>query len=133
MNTQNVNVKTAAQEPSERWGKTPVLMFSGKYPDADRVMSRQLEFMDELHGASVSPDELEQALYEIFKTMTDRVAFDGVAYFNPDKPKIVYEVAKYWVKAQRLAGEYFGTIGNAAWEHARYRLAITLAIDNSYV
>lgn len=122
MNTQNVN--TATQESSKRW--------AGKYSDAENIMIRQLEFMEELHGVCLSSDELAQSLYEIFNTMTDRVVFNGVDNSPPDKPKIVYAVAQHWIKAQRLAGEYFGESGVAAWEHARYRLQLQLAINHSY-
>jgi hypothetical protein len=133
MNTQNVNVKTATKARSERCGeKSTSQRWAGKYPDGTSIMIRQLEFMEELHGVYLSPDELAQSLYEIFKTMTGRVAFDGVDHSHPDKPKIVYDVAQYWIKAQRLAGEYFGKTGVAAWEHAHYRLTLTLAINHSY-
>jgi hypothetical protein len=122
MNTQNVN--TATQESSKRW--------AGKYPDAESIMIRQLEFMEELHGVTLSSDELAQSLYEIFNTMTDRVVFNGVDNSPCDKPKIAYAVAQHWIKAQRLAGAYFGEGGVAAWEHARYRLQLQLAINHSY-
>lgn len=122
MNTPNLN--TATKESSKRW--------AGKYPDAESIMIRQLEFMEELHGVTLSSDELAQSLYEIFNTMTDRVVFNGVDNTPPDKPKIVYDVTQHWIKAQRLASEYFGESGVAAWEHARYRLQLQLAINHSY-
>ena len=122
MNTQNVN--TATKESSKRW--------AAKYPDAESIMIRQLEFMEELHGVTLSSEELAQSLYEIFNTMTDRVVFNGVDNTPPDKPKIAYAVAQYWIKAQRLAGEYFGETGVVACEHARYRLTLQLAINHSY-
>ncbi|MFA1240867.1 dehydrogenase [Serratia odorifera] len=133
MNTQNVNVKTAAQEPSERYGeKNTSQRWSEKYPDAERIMIRQLKIMEELHGMYSSPDELAQSLYEIFNTLTDRVVFNGVDNSPSDKPKIAYAVAQYWIKAQRRAAEYFGETGVVAWEHARYRLHLQLAINHSY-
>ncbi|EPN2807031.1 dehydrogenase [Serratia marcescens] len=122
MNTQNVN--TATKESSKRW--------AGKYPDAENIMIRQLELMEELHGVYLSPDELAQSLYEIFNTMTDRVVFNGVDNSPSDKPKIAYAVAQHWIKAQCLAGAYFGETGVTAWEHARYRLHLQLAINHSY-
>lgn len=122
MNTQNVN--SATKESSKRW--------AGKYPDAESIMIRQLALMEELHGVYLSPDELAQSLYEIFNTMTDRVVFNGVDNSPPDKPKIAYAVAQHWITAQRLAGDYFGETGVVAWEHARYRLHLQLAINHSY-
>ncbi|MGK2679549.1 dehydrogenase [Serratia marcescens] len=145
MNPYNVNVKTAAAESAERcekakwcesetpepWEKPGV-----QYPAAVRAL--EMEFMylgdlDDLYAqSSTSPDELEQALYVIFGRMTELVQSCGADYKQPDKPRVSYEMAKYWIRGQRVAQRCFGEIGQRAWEHARYRLAQEMAVEYSY-
>jgi len=143
MNTQNV--KIAAPESSERWNEEDQCVSETlepwerpgvKHPDAVRLMEKQFEYMDDLKDLfacySTTEEGLEQALYEIFMRMTEQAAYWGADYKQLDKPKVDYEMVKYWVRAMRFAHEHFGKIGERAWEHARYRFAISLAIEYSY-
>lgn len=147
MNTQNVNfnVKTATKEHSGRcekaglcepdtpepWEKPGV-----QYPAAVRAMEMEFIYLDDLNDLyaqrSTSPDELEMALYAIFSRMTELVQSCGADYKQSDKPMISYEMAKYWIRGQRVAQRCFGEIGQRAWEHARYRLALEMAVEYSY-
>ncbi|MEL5525195.1 dehydrogenase [Serratia ureilytica] len=137
------NVKTAAAESAERcagfcepdtsepWEKPGV-----QYPAAVRAMEMEFRYLDDLNDlyaqSSTSPDELEQALYEIFRRMTERVQGCGADYKLPDKPRVAYEMIQYWVRGQRVAQRCFGEIGQRSWEHARYRLALEMAVEYSY-
>lgn len=147
MNTQNVNinVNTATKEHSGRyetaglcepetpepWEKPGV-----QYPAAVRALEMEFIYLDDLNDlyaqSSTSPDELEQALYVIFGRMTELVQSCGADYKQPDKPRVSYEMAKYWIRGQRVAQQCFGEIGQRAWEHARYRLAFELTVEYSY-
>ncbi len=155
MNTQNVNVKTATKERSERYEEKiiselnvlqqqasqntdlmPWEMPNVKNPAIVHSLFMEMTYLDDLNELyateSTSGDELEAALYEIFRRMTELAAGGTVVYSRDAKPKVDYEIIQYWVKAQRCTREWFGVVGEKAMEHARYRLAITLAIDNSY-
>ncbi|EOT1929451.1 dehydrogenase [Serratia marcescens] len=145
MNTNNVNVKTAAAESAEicekagmcepeapePWEKPGV-----QYPAAVRALEMEFCYLDDLNDlyaqSSTSPDELEQALYVIFGRMTELVQSCGADYKQPDKPRVAYEMIQYWVRGQRVAQRDFGEIGQRAWEHARYRLAQEMAMEYSY-
>jgi hypothetical protein len=139
MNTQNVNVKTATQEHSERyeerqlepWEKEGV-----RNPLAVRALLMEFTYLEDMSEAYAEnilhDDDLEEALYEIFRRMTELAAGCSVVYSKDEKPKVDYEIIQYWVKAQRYTREWFGVIGERAFEHARYRLDLTLRVENSY-
>ncbi len=142
MNTQNVN--TATKEHSERYETAglcepetpePREKPGVQYPAAVRAMEMEflyLDDLDDLYAQSTSPDEQEQALYEIFRRMTERLQSCGADYKQPDKPRVAYEMAKYWIRGQRVAQPCLGKIGQRAWEHARYRLVFEMAVEYSY-
>jgi hypothetical protein len=139
MHTQNVNVKTATQEHSERYGEgqfEPWEKEGVRNPLAIRALLMEftyLEDMNESYAENILADDaLEEALYEIFRRMTELAAGCSVVYSKDEKSKVGYEIIQYWVKAQRCTREWFGVIGERAFEHARYRLDLTLRVENSY-
>ncbi|WP_273974742.1 MULTISPECIES: dehydrogenase [Serratia] len=140
MHTQNVNVKTATKEHSERYGEgqlEPWEKEGVRNPLAVKALLMEfvyLESMNESYAENgLSDDELEEALYEIFRRMTELAGGCSVVYMKDEVPKVDYEIIQYWVKAQRCVRAWFGDIGERAIAHARYRLALTLRVENSYV
>lgn len=145
MNTDNVNIKTAAQVHSERYGEgnpcpvndiEPWEKVGVKNPLAVRALVMELvylESMSESYAENIlHDDDLEEALFEIFRRMTELAAGCSVVYRKDEMPKVDYEIIQYWVKAQQCTREWFGAIGERAVEHARYRLDLTLRVENSY-
>jgi hypothetical protein len=145
MNTQNVNVKTATQEHSERYGEVNLCPVDDiepwekpgvKHPEAIRALVMELVYLEDMNESYaeniMADDALEEALYEIFRRMGEWAAGGSVVYSNDEKPKLDYEIIQYWVKAQQCSREWFGAIGERAVEHARYRLDLTLRVENSY-
>lgn len=137
------NVKSAAAESAERCAgffepdtPEPWENPSVQYSAAVRAMGMEFNYLDDLNDlyaqSSTSPDELELALYEIFRRMTELVQSCGADYKQPDKPRIAYEMTQYWIRGQRVAQCCFGEIGQRAWEHAHYRLALEMAVEYSY-
>ncbi|CAI2536809.1 Uncharacterised protein [Serratia ficaria] len=107
-----------------------------RHPLAIRALLMEFTYLEDMKESyaenCLSDDELEEALYEIFRRMTELATGCSVIYTKGEMPKVDYEIIKYWVRARRCTRAWFGKIGEKAWEHAQYRLALTLRVENSY-
>lgn len=123
---------TSPADDIEPWEKVGV-----KNPLAVKALVMEfvyLESMSESYAEnSLHDDDLEEALYEIFRRITELAGGSSVVYRKDEVPKVDYEIVQYWIKAQRCTREWFGDIGERAIAHAQYRLALTLRVENSYV
>jgi hypothetical protein len=123
---------TSPADDIEPWQKEGV-----KHPGVVRALLIEFTYLESMNESyaenGLSDDELEEALYEIFRRITELAGGSSVVYRKDEVPKVDYEIIQYWVKAQRCTRAWFGEIGERAWEHARYRLALTLRVENSYV
>lgn len=116
MNTQNVNVKTATKERSERYGWTEA--YGWGLSLAERI-SEQQGYLNELrHFNDQWKPEREQRLMELLMTIADNV-LDSVTNWKDvgafgDKPRVPYMIVRCWLDAMALAPEMCGEMGSNA-------------------
>ncbi len=115
MNTQNVNVKTATKESSERWGSDPKARLAC-------VIAEQRLFLAELcqvwNLQLSEKDEAEEAL-RLLSLMSDNVHKEGVLCWECSHPLVSFHVVQPWLQAKNHAIRLYGVIGREAWEIAR--------------
>lgn len=115
MNTQNVNVKTATKESSERWGVNPKTRLAC-------VIAEQRSYLDELcqvwNLQLSQKDEAEEVL-RLLSLMSDNVHKEGVLCWERSYPLVSFHVVQPWLQAKNHAIRLYGVIGREAWEIAR--------------
>lgn len=115
MNTQNVNVKTATKESSERWGATPKTRLAC-------VIAEQRSYLNELcqvwNLQLSQKDEAEEVL-RLLSLMSDNVHKEGVLCWERSYPLVSFHVVQPWLQAKNHAIRLYGMIGREAWEIAR--------------
>ncbi|ELC5052922.1 ammonia monooxygenase [Salmonella enterica] len=115
MNTQNVNVKTATKESSERWGANPKTRLAS-------VIAEQRSYLNELcqvwNLQLSQKDEAEEVL-RLLSLMSDNVHKEGVLCWERSYPLVSFHVVQPWLQAKNHAIRLYGVIGREAWEIAR--------------
>ncbi|MHA3928301.1 ammonia monooxygenase [Klebsiella oxytoca] len=115
MNTQNVNVKTATKESSERWGANPKTRLAS-------VIAEQRSYLNELcqvwNLQLSQKDEAEEVL-RLLSLMSDNVHKEGVLCWERSYPLVSFHVVQPWLQAKNHAIRLYGGIGREAWEIAR--------------
>ncbi|ELH9297402.1 ammonia monooxygenase [Salmonella enterica] len=115
MNTQNVNVKTATKESSERWGANPKTRLAC-------VIAEQRSYLNELcqvwNLQLSQKDEAEEVL-RLLSLMSDNVHKEGVLCWERSYPLVSFHVVQPWLQAKNHAIRLYGMIGREAWEIAR--------------
>ncbi|EBQ8410757.1 ammonia monooxygenase [Salmonella enterica] len=115
MNTQNVRVKTATKESSERWGANPKTRLAC-------VIAEQRSYLDELcqvwNLQLSQKDEAEEVL-RLLSLMSDNVHKEGVLCWERSYPLVSFHVVQPWLQAKNHAIRLYGVIGREAWEIAR--------------
>ncbi|WP_016589769.1 hypothetical protein [Yersinia pestis] len=111
MNTQNVNVKTATKESSERWGSDPKVRLAC-------VIAEQKSYLIELCGVWNLQLEAEEIL-RLLSLMSDNVHREGVLCWERSYPLVSFHVVQPWLQAQDHAIRLYGVIGREAWDIAR--------------
>ncbi|MFS9421562.1 ammonia monooxygenase [Citrobacter sp. C411] len=115
MNTQNVNVKTATKESSERWGANPKTRLAS-------VIAEQRSYLNELcqvwNLQLSQKDEAEEVL-RLLSLMSDNVHKEGVLCWERSYPLVSFHVVQPWLQAKNHAIRLYGMIGREAWEIAR--------------
>ncbi|HBZ7670109.1 ammonia monooxygenase [Klebsiella variicola] len=110
MNTQNVNVKTATKESSERWGSDPKARLAC-------VIAEQKSYLAELCGLVdlhlSQKDEADQVL-GLLSLMTDNVLQEGVLCWYRSYPLVSFHVAQPLLQARDHAIRLYGIIGREA-------------------
>ncbi|HHE5972207.1 TPA: ammonia monooxygenase [Citrobacter braakii] len=115
MNTQNVNVKTATRESSERWGADLKARLAC-------VIAEQRSYLDELcqvwNLQLNQKDEAEEVL-RLLCLLSDNVHREGVLCWRRSYPLVSFHVVQPWLQAKAHAIRLYGAIGREAWEIAR--------------
>ncbi|MEG6139011.1 ammonia monooxygenase [Enterobacter kobei] len=114
MNTQNVNVKTATKESSERWGSDPKARLAC-------VIAEQKSYLLELCQVwNLQQSEADEA--EEVCAMSKNVWDEGVLDWMRDKPLLLFHVVQPWLQAKAHAVRLYGENGLAAWTYANRSL-----------
>ncbi|QHM74041.1 ammonia monooxygenase [Mixta intestinalis] len=115
MNTQNVKVKTATKESTERWDENPL---SG-------VIAEQKLFLTEVCGLwnlQLEGAALEKELSRILVAMSVNILKYGVLCWFRPAPLISLPVVQPWLQAKSQVIRLYGVCGREAWELSRKRL-----------
>lgn len=115
MNTQNVNVKTATKESSERWGSDPKARLAC-------VIAEQKSYLIELCGVwnlQLSQKDEAEEILRLLSLMIDNVHREGVLCWERSYPLVSFHVVQPWLQAQDHAIRLYGVIGREAWDIAR--------------
>lgn len=115
MNTQNVKVKTATKESSERWGANPKTRLAC-------VIAEQRSYLDELcqvWNLQLSQKDEADEVLRLLSLMSDNVHKEGVLCWERSYPLVSFHVVQPWLQAKNHAIRLYGVIGREAWEIAR--------------
>ncbi|EAM2340927.1 ammonia monooxygenase [Salmonella enterica] len=125
MNTQNVNVKTATKESSERWGSDPEARLAC-------VIAEQKSFLLELcqvWNLQLSEGDEAEEVCNILCAMSKNVWNEGVMDWHTDKPLLSFHIAQPWLQAKAQAVRLYGETGRAAWAYADKSLKDCMAFE----
>ncbi|MCS3490955.1 ammonia monooxygenase [Enterobacter sp. SLBN-59] len=125
MNTQNVNVKTATKESSERWGSDPEARLAC-------VIAEQKSFLLELcqvWNLQLSEGEEAEEVCNILCAMSKNVWNEGVMDWHTDKPLLSFHIVQPWLQAKAQAVWLYGETGRAAWAYADKSLKDCMAFE----
>ncbi|HCR1909628.1 TPA: ammonia monooxygenase [Enterobacter kobei] len=123
MNTQNVNVKTATKESSERWGSDPEARLAC-------VIAEQKSFLLELcqvWNLQLSEGDEAEEVCNILCAMSKNVWNEGVMDWHTDKPLLSFHIVQPWLQAQAV--RLYGETGRAAWAYADKSLKDCMAFE----
>lgn len=123
MNTQNVN--TAAPESTERCSRVKLY----------NVIAEQQSLLLRLAGLwdlRLSPEEEEEEVSMLVLQLAENVRLYGVTDWSCKKPKVLWDIACFWIQAQRMAIILYGLKGARAVEYSRCELADFLAHEKYY-
>lgn len=125
MNTQNVNVKTATKESSERWGSDPEARLAC-------VIAEQKSFLLELcqvWNLQLSEGDEAEEVCNILCAMSKNVWNEGVMDWHSDKPLLSFHIVQPWLQAKAQAVRLYGETGRAAWAYADKSLKDCMAFE----
>ncbi|GAL51745.1 hypothetical protein CIFAM_22_00140 [Citrobacter farmeri GTC 1319] len=115
MNTQNVNVKTATKESSERWGSDPKARLAC-------VIAEQKSYLNELCGVwnlQLSQKDEAEEILRLLSLMSDNIHKEGVLCWERSYPLVSFHVVQPWLQAKNHAIRLYGVIGREALDIAR--------------
>ncbi|EBB6210407.1 MULTISPECIES: ammonia monooxygenase [unclassified Salmonella] len=115
MNTQNVRVKTATKESSERWGANPKARLAC-------VIAEQRSYLAELcqvWNLQLSQKDEAEEVMRLLSLMSDNVHKEGVLCWERSYPLVSFQVVQPWLQAKAHAIRLYGVIGREAWDIAR--------------
>lgn len=115
MNTQNVNVKTATKESSERW-------VENRMRHAINEQKSLLARLEELKSTRMMADERAEQVLGTLLRMAENVIYPGMNSGNDGALCVNFNVAQPWLQAKDKAAALFGENGTAAWEIACKRI-----------
>ena len=122
MNTQNVNVKTATKESTERWVEN--LLAS--------VISEQkslLMYLAELKNKRLRESERSELVWGTLMRMADNVLGAGVVDWHADVLQVHFGVAQPWLQSRKLVELLFGDTGKEVWNDARKYIADSMRAE----
>jgi hypothetical protein len=123
MHTQNVNA--AAPESTERCSRVKLY----------NVIAEQQSLLLRLAGIwnlQLSSEEEEKEVSMLVLQLAENVRLYGVTDWTCKKPKVLWDIACFWIQAQKMAISLYELKGARAVEYARSELADFLAHEKYY-
>ncbi|MCJ1876899.1 hypothetical protein GKR53_23045 [Klebsiella sp. HSTU-Sny5] len=122
MNTQNVNVKTATKESTERWVENLLAT-------AISEQKSLLLHLVELKGKRIRESERSELVWGALMRMADNVLGAGVVDWHADVLKVHFDVAQPWLQSRKLVELLYGDTGKDAWNDARKYIADSMRAE----
>lgn len=125
MNTQNVNVKTATKESTERWGNNPERRLAC-------VIAEQKSYLLELcqvWNLQLTEENEAEEVCNILCAMSKNVWYEGVLDWMRDKPLLSFHVVQPWLQAKAYAVRLYGKTGLEAWAYANQSLKDCMSFE----
>lgn len=122
MNTQNVNVKTAAKESTERWVENLLA-------NAISEQKSLLRHLVELKNKRLRESERSELVWGTLMRMADNVLGAGVVEWHADVLQVHFGVAQPWLQSRKLVELLFGDTGKEAWNDARKYIADSMRAE----
>jgi len=122
MNTQNVNVKTATKESTERWVENRLAS----------VISEQkslLMYLAALKNKRLRESESAELVWGTLMRMADNVLGAGVVDWHADVLQVHFGVAQPWLQSRKLVELLYGDTGKEAWKDARKYIADSMRAE----
>ncbi len=123
MHAQNVNA--AAPESTERCSRVKLY----------NVIAEQQSLLLRLAGIwnlQLSSEEEEEEVSMLVLQLAENVRLYGVTDWTCKKPKVLWDIACFWIQAQKMAISLYELKGARAVEYARSELADFLAHEKYY-
>ena len=117
MNTHNVNVKTAAQEPSERYGQ-------------NRALAESLAYLISLGEQRMTLEDRAEQLCGTLCNMAEALCAT-VTDWSCSRPVLPLASVSAWVAAGEFVQASFGETGEAARNYAVRHLRVQLAAGHA--
>ena len=122
MNTQNVNVKTATKESTERWVENLLAT-------AISEQKSLLLYLVELKSKRMRESERSELVWGTLMRMADNVLGAGVVDWHADVLQVHFGVAQPWLQSRKLVELLFGDTGKEAWTDARTYIADSMRAE----
>ena len=122
MNTQNVNVKTATKESTERWVENLLAT-------AISEQKSLLLHLVELKSKRMRESERSELVWGALMRMADNVLGAGVVDWHADVLKVHFDVAQPWLQSRKLVELLYGDTGKDAWNDARNYIADSMRAE----
>lgn len=122
MNTQNVNVKTAIKESTERWVENLLAT-------AISEQKSLLLHLVELKSKRMRESERSELVWGALMRMADNVLGAGVVDWHADVLKVHFDVAQPWLQSRKLVELLYGDTGKDAWNDARKYIADSMRAE----
>lgn len=119
MNTHNVNVKTAAQEPSERYGQNQVI--KGISP----ALAESLAYLVSLREQRMPLEDRAELLVGTLCNMAETLCATVTDWSRP-RPLLSLATVSAWVAAGEFVLANFDDLGESAWAYAMRHLSVQL-------
>lgn len=122
MHTHNVNDNTATRKTPERFSQIKIC----------NVISEQQSLLLRLAGLWNLQMSPEEEVSMLVLQLAENVRLYGVTDWSCKKPKILWDIACFWIQAQKMAISLYEMKGARAVEYARSELADFLAHEKYY-
>ena len=122
MNTQNVNVKTATKESTERWDEN-------RLSNAISEQKGLLMYLAELKNMRLRESERNEQVWGTLMRMAEIVLVPGVVDWQADVMQVHFGVAQPWLQARKLVERLYGDTGKESWECARKHIADSMRAE----
>ena len=122
MNTQNVNVKTATKESTER-------CVENRLANVSSEQKSLLMYLAELKNKRLRESEIAELVWGTLMRMADNVLGAGVVDWHADVLQVHFGVALPWLQSRKLVELLYGDIGEEAWNDARKYIADSMRAE----